>query len=400
MYKIIKYNIRIRAFKEFCMNKKNIIVALIIILIISLDYLYTRDYLPVKYHKSAKEVIDMAHAKCDVNDYRAAIRLYKQALRLHPYHISAVYHDIGACYLRLNLDKKAIEPLTKSILFDPRNGSSYYTRGLAYYYSDQADKAKADFLMAIRINKPGASYEIPNSYSHLASIEHVNKNYAKSMEYINKYESLTSQDKFNLVSAKMDIISKTQSVDKAIAYAKKIEPKMKAANDKNLQWLYYDWGNLLTLQNKHREAIKKFEQTIEINPNHEYAYSEACDSYAALGDGENAIKYCQRANAVFPHGNGYTHTCRAYYVAKQYDKALHYCDLLINNDMEMPLVYYYRALIYKELNRTEDAKQDLAKAKDLLMNWEEGKSLTESNYTMQKGDTVILKMIDDLSKSL
>lgn len=375
------------------MDKKSIIYSIIIF---GLIYLYVNDYLPIKYHRSFREVLGQAHKKYDAGNYYGAIRLLRRASRLNPDNLGAIYHDIGNNYIILKKYKRAIKPLTKSIEIEPNNGSSYYLRGLAYYHLDKTEEARADLNNSIRF------YQKPYTYILLTNIESVNKNYDKALEYANKYESLTSKDNLDLAITKMDLIANTKGTDAAIAYAKKIEPRIKSEPEYNykLEDLYYAWGNLLAGQHKDAEAIEKYKQTIKLNPKHEYAYSEICDSYAELNDGENAIKYCLKGNKVFPHAIGFVHTCKAYYVARQYEEGLRYCNLLINNHYDIPFAYYYRAAIYKELNQTEDAKKDLIKARETLMDWEEEKSLTQSNFTMKKGDESILKMIDELSKSL
>ena len=124
-----------------------------------------------KHNKSAQEIIDLAKSEFDNYNYKKAISLYKQALRLKPSNPEDIYLYIGISYNLSDQYKKAIKPLNKSIEISSDNSSAFYNRGFAYYKLKQTDKAKEDFKKAIEINKPIYQHEIKKSRNLLEHIE-------------------------------------------------------------------------------------------------------------------------------------------------------------------------------------------------------------------------------------
>jgi tetratricopeptide (TPR) repeat protein len=59
--------------------------------------------------------------------------------------------------------------------------------------------------------------------------------------------------------------------------------------------IYYNWGTILIIQKKYKEAIKKLKKAIEINPNHAIVYYNMACIYSLKRNKKKAIEYLKKA---------------------------------------------------------------------------------------------------------
>lgn len=378
------------------MNKKFIIYFLVVILLIPAIYLYLNDYLPIKYHKSAREVISLAHKEHGIN-YKKAIKLYKQALRLNPYHPEGVYYDMGNQYIGLKKYEKAIEMFEKADeIYKGKEMCVYSQKGYSYMNLENADKAKENFLKVINNYNDINNNCYSEAYYKMAYILFQERNYKEALKYANKYAELYPQYIDSIINLKGYILGDIDSKEADKFYAEN-EKHVKNMNKGNAAGFYYAWGSIIDDDNK---AIEKYKKAVEFDSSHSYAYSEICKRYARLNNGKEAIKYCEIANKVFPHPLSFENTCYAYYTDKQYEKAKTICNWMISQEYITPNVYYYSALIEKELGNKEEAMKYINKAIETVTNWKEEKSLTQVNYGLNKGNKELLDKYEKLKNEL
>jgi Flp pilus assembly protein TadD len=91
-------------------------------------------------------------------DFANALENYRKALELDHNHAS-VFNNIGSIYLRVYLAKRderayrlAMDNFTRAIAIDPRLFAAYNSRGAAYKFKNQVDKAIDDWKKTIEIN--------------------------------------------------------------------------------------------------------------------------------------------------------------------------------------------------------------------------------------------------------
>jgi arylsulfatase A-like enzyme/Flp pilus assembly protein TadD len=91
-------------------------------------------------------------------DFANALENYHKALELDNNYAS-VFNNIGSIYLRIYLVKRderayrlAMDNFTRAITIDPRLFAAYNSRGAAYKFKNQVDKAIGDWKKAIEIN--------------------------------------------------------------------------------------------------------------------------------------------------------------------------------------------------------------------------------------------------------
>ncbi|NIM14670.1 MAG: sulfatase-like hydrolase/transferase [Candidatus Aminicenantes bacterium] len=91
-------------------------------------------------------------------DFANALENYRKALELDHNHAS-VFNNIGSIYLRVYLAKRderayrlAMDNFDRAIAIDPRLFAAYNSRGAAYKFKNQVDKAIEDWKKTIEIN--------------------------------------------------------------------------------------------------------------------------------------------------------------------------------------------------------------------------------------------------------
>lgn len=91
-------------------------------------------------------------------DFANALENYRKALELDNNYAS-VFNNIGSIYLRVYLAKRdepayrlAMDNFTRAIAIDPRLFAAYNSRGAAYKFKNQVDKAIDDWKKTIEIN--------------------------------------------------------------------------------------------------------------------------------------------------------------------------------------------------------------------------------------------------------
>jgi len=97
--------------------------------------------------KDAEEFFREGNDKFNKSDYRGAIALYDQAIRLNPNYADA-YYNRGLAHYDLGDQQGAIADYTQAIQINPNYANVYYGRGLASYKSGDKQGAIADFQKA------------------------------------------------------------------------------------------------------------------------------------------------------------------------------------------------------------------------------------------------------------
>lgn len=84
-------------------------------------------------------------------EYKKAIKYYKEALELDPNYVFA-WDNMGICYRRIGNAKEAIESYQKSIALFPRGTFAHINLGLLYAFQEKFDLAIAEYKKVVEIN--------------------------------------------------------------------------------------------------------------------------------------------------------------------------------------------------------------------------------------------------------
>ncbi|MES2516433.1 MAG: tetratricopeptide repeat protein [Bacteroidota bacterium] len=87
----------------------------------------------------------------NMNKYQEAYDDIKKAYLKHPGD-EYLIHNMGTALNALNRYEEAIEYLDITHTLNPKEPRNYFDRGIAYYYTDQPEKAIADFRKALKYN--------------------------------------------------------------------------------------------------------------------------------------------------------------------------------------------------------------------------------------------------------
>ena len=217
--------------------------------------------------------------------------------------------------------KEYIKLYTASLTFNPKIVEDYISRGNAYSYIGEHDKAIADYNEAIRL-KP---------------------NYAKA--YYNRGNAY--RDKVNF--------------DKAIAdYTKAIELKPDYAK------VYYNRGKLYVEEDEYDKAIADFGIAIKLNPEHADASGFRATLYGEQGEYDKAIEGFSKEIELRPDdAETYEERGKIYVKKGEYDKAIVDFTEAIKLIPNFTDAYFERAMVYLRMGKLESAIQDFDKLSEL-----------------------------------
>lgn len=100
--------------------------------------------------------VDQAAELYDAEDYKGALKLLNEAIKLYPNNDEA-YSDRGDVYFELEEYIKAIRDYNKAIQIDSNYDYYYYSRSVAYYMLDKYREALVDINKALEL-KPDDKY--------------------------------------------------------------------------------------------------------------------------------------------------------------------------------------------------------------------------------------------------
>ena len=217
--------------------------------------------------------------------------------------------------------KEYIKLYTASLTLNPKIVEDYISRGNAYSYIGEYDKAIADYSEAIKL-KP---------------------NYAKA--YYNRANAY--RDKVDFDKAVLD-------------YTKTIELNPDDAD------AYYNRGKIYVEEDKYDKAIQDFDMTIELEPKHADAYGYRATLYRDKGEHDKAIEDFNIEIELQPDdAEAYYERGKIYGTKGEYDKAIDDFSNALKLSPEFTEVYVKRGLAYFRMSRFESAIQDYDKVLEL-----------------------------------
>ena len=217
--------------------------------------------------------------------------------------------------------KEYIKLYTASLTFNPKIVEDYISRGNAYSYIGEHDKAIADYNEAIRLkpNYAKAYYNRGNAYRDKVNFDKAIADYTKVIElnadYVDAYYN------------RGKLYAGADAYDEAIA-----DFSMTIKFRPNDVEIYYDRGTAYGKKGEFRKAIRDFNNVIKRDPTFTQVYFKRGLLYAGISEFPNAIK--------------------------DYDKVLEF-------EPRFGPAYAIRGIIRLHLKEWKNAKLDLDTAKKL-----------------------------------
>ncbi|MEJ2636586.1 MAG: protein kinase [Calditrichia bacterium] len=187
---------------------------------------------------------------------------YKKAITLKPDYWAG-YNELGAYYYRHGRYREAAEQFRHVVELTPDNYRGYNNLGAIYYLLEQWDKAGKMFERSFSIQK---SYSVA---SNLGTLYYIEGKYAEAARMYKT--ALTFNDHDQLVWGNL-----------AAAY-------------------YWAPGEREKAVPAFREAIKRAEKELQVNPKNGEIISQLAGYYAMVGEDAKALKFVQQSLSIAPN---------------------------------------------------------------------------------------------------
>jgi serine/threonine-protein kinase len=231
-------------------------------------------------------------------EYEKAISEFNLSLQIDPA-LDAAYGSLGLAYEQLHQRANAEQTYRRAIDMKPQYWAYYDALGRFYYRTNQYDLAREMFLWVVSL--------APDSfrgYSTLGAIYHAQ---GRTADAIKAFEKSLSIRPFSQAASNLGTIRFFQG-----DYKRAAELYMQALSLDPREYIV--WGNLgaarhwLGQQNEANEAFKearkRAEERLKVNPLDTTVLMHLAEYNGALGNGDEAISYIQRARAQAPDDSG------------------------------------------------------------------------------------------------
>ena len=298
----------------------------------------------------------------NTEDYETANKDYEKALSINPEMEntkSAVYAEMffqASMEVDWENQDERILMLGRAISHNPDRKDLYLERGIAFYYTNDYEKALSDLNRAIEIDDryEDAFWQRISIYESQGKYDQALADYAKMISFdptdAGLYYSRGNIYYYNLKN-----------------YSKAIEDfSIVIELDPSHQWAHSNRGWCYWRQNKYDWAISDATKAIEIDAEFADAYSLLGACYNSMGQYSKALSEDQKA-VGYDQFSAYIYNNRgvSYHGLGQNQNALADYSKAIELDPSKALYYENRAIIYDRLGQTDKANADRRVAKGL-----------------------------------
>ena len=148
-------------------------------------------------------------------------------------------------------------------------------------------------------------------------------------------------------------------------YDEAIESFLKALekNFKKEDEVYYNIGIAYYKKEEYDKAIEFYEETIKINPKHDWAYNNIGIAYYEKEEYDKAIEAYKKAIKINPQEDeAYNNMGSAYYKKEEYDKAIETYQKAVEINPKYDLAYYTMGIAYADKGEYDKAIEAYQKA--------------------------------------
>jgi|GEM_PF-2702851 len=251
--------------------------------------------------------------------------------------------------------KKAIDYLTKIISENNNEYKAYISRGYAYFFIADTEKAICDLTHAIELYS-----KADQAYWYLAQIYISKTDYETAKEYIIKALEI-DKGNFNYIGDFALIEQNLKNYSNCIELCSKIlsyyPVEIFALNTR---------GYCFMSLKDYKNAIIDFESALVEKPHDCFTLNNLGFALLKNGEYKKAYKYLQLAIEIEPKfAYPYDNLGFVYYLDNDFEKALKLINTSIEIDQSNSWAFKNRALVYIATNNKEKAKLDLLHAKEL-----------------------------------
>ncbi|MCF6158198.1 MAG: tetratricopeptide repeat protein [wastewater metagenome] len=147
-------------------------------------------------------------------------------------------------------------------------------------------KEASEILKEVKSRKTG-SYYLGKCYQEMGD-------YSQSLEWFEKAQK-TDTEEFDIIIDIAETKRMAGDIEGALDIIKRLLPSHGDSAE-----LYYQWGHCLDDLGEYQEAHSKYEQALQLDPNHAGAIFRTAFNYDMDGEDEKAIEYYERCTELKP----------------------------------------------------------------------------------------------------
>ncbi|AFY56384.1 serine/threonine protein kinase [Rivularia sp. PCC 7116] len=302
----------------------------------------------------ARKLYYQGIANYEKADYKQAVKLFSQAIKINPQYSSA-YNFRGDAYYRLGNYEKSQQDSSAAIRNNPQDANAYYDRAFSLYLVGEFNGAIIDYNQAIKLNP-----EYADAYYGRGLARHEIKENRKAIADLN--QAIAIKPKFTKAYFQRGIVhreigDKLEAI-KDFSKAIEINPKYASA--------YYERGKTRYALNEKAAAKKDFTKVIELDSRFVDAYIARADVHTDLGYPKQAYDDYEKAIEMNPEdAKAYVHRGKYRFQMKDIEGAIENYNQAIKLNSTQSTAYNNRGNAYLELGKWNKALADYSKAIEL-----------------------------------
>ncbi|MDF1573023.1 MAG: tetratricopeptide repeat protein [Bacteroidales bacterium] len=259
-----------------------------------------------------KVLLELGNAYLNQEQYQAAIEAYQRLLNIYPKYTKALF-NLGLAYSRMGNNEQAIDAYEQLAELKPDHISGKINLAIVYARINQVNKAISvlEDAMSIEIANPDVRYNLALQYEKQERYEDAEYQFLKVIELDERsteaYDHLLEIYEERGEAVHYDIISfkKSKALDEDVdfydigknlheqeQYKVAIEAYQHAweMGDDN-PWILYWTGKAYMDMERIRQGIPYFEQVLDADPEHKFAWYRLGQTYDMLGDEAQAEQH-------------------------------------------------------------------------------------------------------------
>ncbi|BAY82729.1 TPR repeat-containing serine/threonine protein kinase [Calothrix parasitica NIES-267] len=299
----------------------------------------------------AKQLYEQGLTNYKNSEYKQAIKLFSQAIRINPEYSSA-YNLRGDAYYNLGNYEKSQQDSSAAIRNNPKDANAYYDRGFSLYFAGEFNGAIIDYNQAIKLNP-----DFANAYYGRGLARYEIKENEKAIQDLN--QAIAINPKFTSAYFQRGIIRR--EMGEKLEGIKDFDEAIKI--NKKYTEAYYERGKTRYSLNEKPAAKKDFSKVIELDSTYIDAYIARADIHTDLGYPKQAYEDYEKAIEMNPEDpKAYIHRGKYRFQMKDIEGAIENYDKAIELDSTQATAYNNRGNAYLELGKWNKALTDYSQA--------------------------------------
>ncbi len=212
-------------------------------------------------------------------DYRRAIELYSEAIRISP-NYSGYYVNRASAYDDLKEYTKALDDYARAIQWEPKNANAYYNRGVTFMTLERYEEALRDFREASRLGQNNLDI-----WLNIGAAADQLKRYEEALAAYDNAMKIDPKDG-RVLSNRANVLRDLGRPADAAQAAATAMPLL--TGDKQATLLFNSTTSMMAA-GEYEKAIGVLTQAVALDPNLSPAWGRLSHAYYKLGNLQKAL---------------------------------------------------------------------------------------------------------------